>query len=77
MMKEKTIVCVGIVLILALLTTCAFYYGLSGSPAVKNDMEISGRVISIGLGSASGISAEIEFPPAEFPPVEFPPVSAL
>ena len=44
MMKEKAIVCVGIVLILAILTTCAFYYGSSESPAVKNDMEISGRV---------------------------------
>lgn len=76
MMKEKTIVCVGIVLILAILTMCAFYYGSSESPAVKNDMEISGRVVSFGLINAAGLSAETDFPPVEFPPVGFPPAGS-
>ena len=50
MMKEKTIVCIGIFLILAFLTTCAFYYAGSERSAVKNGMEISGRTISVETG---------------------------
>ncbi len=29
MMKEKTVVCVGILLILAVLTSCAFFYSVN------------------------------------------------
>ena len=51
MMKEKTIVCIGIFLILAVLTSCAFYYSNNSYPAERNDMECSGSFISLGVNS--------------------------
>lgn len=62
MMKEKTIVCIGIFLILAVLTSCAFYYSSNSYPAVKNDMEVSGRVITLGAGEGTACTSRSEFP---------------
>lgn len=65
MMKEKTIVCIGIFLILAFLTTCAFYYAGSESAVVKNGMEISGKVISFEMSGASTETEAYTFRPVE------------
>jgi len=62
MMKEKTIVCIGIFLILAVLTSCAFYYSTNSYSAVRNDMEVSGRVITLGAGEGTAHTARGEFP---------------
>lgn len=64
MIKEKIIVCIGIFLILAVLTSCAFYYGSTGSAVVRNDMEITGRVISFGVNGGTALSTQSETPPA-------------
>ena len=64
MIKEKTIVCIGIFLILAVLTSCAFYYGSTGSAVVRNNMEITGRVISFGVNGGTALSARSEIPAA-------------
>ncbi len=68
MMKEKTIVCVGIILILAFLTTCAFYYAGSESPAVKNVMEISGKTISVESSVSPDASQWETVPPIAIGP---------
>ena len=65
MMKEKTIVCIGIFHILAFLTTCAFYYAGSESAAVKNGMEVSGKVISFEMSGASTEMEAYTFQPVE------------
>lgn len=64
MVKEKFIVCMGIFLILAILTSCAFYYGSSNSAVVRNDMEISGKIISFGANEGTVLSARSETPMA-------------
>ena len=63
MIKEKFVVCMGIFLILAVLTSCAFYYGSSDSALVRNNMEISGKVISFGVNEGTALSARSEPPP--------------
>ena len=65
MMKEKTVVCIGIFLILAFLTTCAFYYAGSESSAVNNNMEISGKIISFEINGASAGTEAYGFPASE------------
>ena len=62
MLKEKTIVCIGIFLILAVLTSCAFYYGSNSSAVVRNNMEVTGRVISFGVNEGTALSAHNETP---------------
>ena len=65
MMKEKTVVCIGIFLILAFLTTCAFYYAGSESSAVNNNMEISGKIISFEINGASAEAEAYDFLPVD------------
>ena len=60
MMKEKTIVCIGIFLILAVLTSCAFYYSSNSYPAVKSNMEVTGRVISLGVNEGTALASHGE-----------------
>lgn len=66
MIKEKFIVCMGIFLILAVLTSCAFYYADNGSASVRNDMEITGRVISFGVNEGTALSAQSEDPAVSY-----------
>ena len=66
MMKEKTVVCIGIFLILAILTSCAFYYGSNSNAAIKNDMEITGRVISFSVNGNTVPESACKLPPECF-----------
>ena len=66
MIKEKFVVCMGIFLILAILTSCAFYYG-SNSAAVRNDMEITGRVISFGAEEETPLAVRSETSAGSYP----------
>ena len=66
MMKEKTVVCIGIFLILAVLTSCAFYYGSNSNAVIKNDMEVSGRVISFGVNGNTVPEPACKLPPEYF-----------
>ena len=67
MMKEKTIVCIGIFLILAVLTSCAFYYGSNSSAVMRSDMENTGRVISFGMSEKTPLTTQRENPVGSFP----------
>ena len=67
MVKEKIIVCMGIFLILAVLTSCAFYYGSNSSAVVRNDLETTGRVISFGVNGGTALTAQSENAVNSFP----------
>lgn len=41
MMKEKTCVCIGIFLILALMCSCAMFYGVNGAPVTGAELRES------------------------------------
>ena len=53
-MKEKTCVCIGIFLILALLCSCALFYGLSGSSAVA----VRGPEAAESIGPGANLLSE-------------------
>lgn len=67
MMKEKTIVCIGIFLILAVLTSCAFYYGSNSDAVMRSNMESTGRVISFGGNEKTPLTTQHEIPVGSFP----------
>lgn len=69
MMKEKTVVCVGILLILAVLTSCALFYSVNDYSAVHDAPGVAYSGVSVmPAGTAASISGSTEAAQGAFSP---------
>ena len=68
MMKEKTVVCVGILLILAVLTSCALFYSVNDYSAVHDAPGAAYSGVSVMPVGAASISSGTEAAQGAFSP---------